>query len=151
MRTPLLTLVLAAAFASSASALTIEALPETDLRRYAATLAEQAGSSQWQLLWQHTRAAGHFQAAGAQPRFTLPIPALVQRTLAQPDRIDRLSATRTRLRHNIGPRIAGEAAGTPLTAICLTVDWRGASEPTAGQAVDPASLRHVSLLAAEPC
>jgi len=149
MRRPFIALALAATFASPVNAITLDTLTDTDLRRYSASLAEHAGSSQWQLLWQNSRAAGHFKATGAQPRFTLPmhdIPALVQQTLAEPDRIDRLGTTRTRLRRDISPRIAGEMNGTPLNAICLTVDWRGASEPA-----DAKTLRFVSLIAAEPC
>lgn len=149
MRKQLIALALAAIFAGPLNAITLDTLTDTDLRRYSASLAEHAGSSQWQLLWQNSREAGHFKATGAQPRFTLPmrdIPALVQQTLAEPDRIDRLGTTRTRLRHNISPRIAGEVNGTPLNAICLTVDWRGASELANAQ-----SLRFVSLIAAEPC
>lgn len=154
MRKPLLALALAATLAAPVCAITLDTLTDTDLRRYSASLAEHAGSSQWQLLWQNSRAAGHFKATGRQPRFTLPmrdIPALVQQTLTEPDRIDRLGATRTRLRRNISPRIAGEMNGTPLNAICLTVDWRGASEPASGQPADAAALRFVSLIAAEPC
>lgn len=154
MPKPLLALALATTLASPASAITLDAFTDTDLRHYSATLADQAGSSQWQLLWQNTRAAGHFKPIGTQPRFTLPmrdIPPLVQQTLAEPDRIDRLGATRTRLRRNISPRIAGEINGTPLNAICLTVDWRGASEPAKGKPADVASLRFVSLVTAEPC
>ncbi|WP_225774448.1 hypothetical protein [Pseudomonas sp. Marseille-Q5115] len=154
MRKPLVALALTATLAGPAGAITLGTLTDADLRRYSAALADHAGSSQWQLLWQNSRAAGHFKPTGAQPRFTLPmrdIPALVQQTLAEPDRIDRLGTTRTRLRRNISPRIAGEMNGTPLNAICLTVDWRGASEPASGKPTDPATLRFVSLIVTEPC
>lgn len=154
MRTCIPALALAAAFAAPASALTIDSLSDHDVRGYAAILANQTSSSQWQQLWRNTRLAGHFDSAGSQPRFTLPmreIPDLVRQTLVQPDHIERWGTSRTQLRRDFSPRVAGKSQGQDLSAICVALDWRGATQPGAGRPIDDTELRYVSLLKAKPC
>ncbi|WP_263262023.1 hypothetical protein [Pseudomonas sp. RIT-PI-S] len=137
-----------------AAALTVEHISEAELRGYTAALAEQTSSSRWQQLWHHSRRAGHFDSAGAQPRFTLPlrdIPGMVRQTLAEPHQLRIQTPTLTRLRRDFSPRVTGQVAERPLTAICLLVDWRGAPEKTTQKPLRAADLFYVSFAKAEPC
>jgi hypothetical protein len=140
--------------AAPAAALTVDSVSETELRRYTATLAEQAGSSQWQQLWRNTRKLGHFSPSGAQPRFTRPmrdIPGLVRQTLARPDQVQVRPPTTTYLRREFGPQTTGQAGGRQLTAICLLVDWRGAPEKAFAAPLNAQELVFVSLVNVKPC
>lgn len=139
--------------AMPAVALTVEDISERELRGYTATLAEHAGASQWQQLWSNTRQQRHFDTAGPQARFTLPmreIPGLVRQTLTAPVQVQRLPPTRTQIRRDFSPRITGMAQDRPLTGICIWIDWRGAPERT-DRPLSAADLRYVSLARAKPC
>lgn len=154
MRTSLLTAVLFASVAAPAAALSVHTLTETELREASARLADRAGSSQWQQLWSRTRAAGHFEATGRQPRFTLPmreVPAVVRHTLLDPHQVHVRGQTRVHLRRDFSPRVTGAADGQVLTAVCLTVDWRGASDSTRNARPEDAELTFVGLHSTEPC
>jgi hypothetical protein len=154
MRIPALPFVLVSLIAAPALALTVDSVSETELRRYSATLAEQASNTQWQQLWRNTRQNGRFDDTGAGPRFTLPmreIPGLVRQTLAAPDLLQISLPTSTRLRRDFGPRTTGQARGVELTAICVLVDWRGAPDPTFQAPLQPHDLFYVSLTNTEPC
>ncbi|QLF92340.1 hypothetical protein HW090_03640 [Pseudomonas sp. ABC1] len=133
-------------------AMSTENLSDKTLKAYGQTLSSVAGSSQWQQLWQRTRAAGHFQQEGPQARFTVPmkdIPDLVSSTLrnahdAQSDR-----GTQVIYRKDFVPQVVGVEGVNNLTAVCVRVDWRSLPEGTATG--DFAQMGNVSLLLARPC
>src|SRR5690606_8331342 len=104
---------------------------------------------QWQQLWKRSRDAGHFQASGEQPRFTLPkklIPELVRDTLVRADSATPQQSTLVLYRRDFAPRITGTEAQHDLTAICLRVDWRGVPDNPR-----PEQLAGASLLLTYPC
>jgi hypothetical protein len=134
---------------TSAHALQTEQLSEQRLRELSASLADTAGSSQWQQLWKRSRDAGHFQVDGVQPRFTLPmtsIPQLVRETLGKADSLHPQQSTLALYRRNFAPRVTGVEGTQNHTAICLRVDWR--SVPDSPQ---PEQLNGASLLLTYPC
>ncbi|MBF7140897.1 MULTISPECIES: hypothetical protein [Pseudomonas] len=154
MRTSLLTAVLFASVAAPAAALSVHTLTETELREASARLADRAGSSQWQQLWSRTRAAGHFEPTGRQPRFTLPmreIPTAVRHTLVDPHQVQVKGQTRVHLRRDFSPQVTGTADGQVLTAVCLTIEWRGAPDSTRNARLEDAGLTFVGLHSTQPC
>ncbi|MCZ4322681.1 hypothetical protein [Pseudomonas anguilliseptica] len=133
-------------------AMSTENLPEDTLKAYGQSLASGAGSSQWQQLWQRTRAAGYFNQDGVQARFTLPmkeIPELVSSTLRDAHSVQPDKGTQALYRRDFAPRVVGTEGPQPLTAICLKVDWRSLPDHT--QVTDSAQMGSVSLLLAQPC
>lgn len=133
-------------------AMSTENLPEQTLKAYGQSLAAGAGSSQWQQLWQRTRAAGHFNQDGAQARFTLPmklIPELVSTTLRDAHSVQPDKGTQALYRRDFAPRVVGTDGPQAMTAICLRVDWRSLPEHT--PATDSAQMGSVSLLLVQPC
>ena len=99
---------------------------QTELTALATTLAQHAGSSQWQQLWQRTREAGHL-SPGKVAHFTLSQPRideLTRITLASPHSAQAYKLTRVRYRRDFQPLVLGNDNGTPLSALCLSVDWR---------------------------
>lgn len=142
---------LALSLSFGAQALTTEDLPESTLRALGATLAQHAGSSQWQQLWQRTRSGGHL-VAGSVPYFSLPHPRIVERvraTLAEADSVTAEKGTRALYRRDFQPEVVGAHNGTPLSAVCVWVDWRSAAQPAS--ALTPAQTGQVSLLVSQPC
>ncbi|WP_415755364.1 hypothetical protein [Pseudomonas leptonychotis] len=133
-------------------AMSTENLSETTLKTYGQSLAAAAGSSQWQQLWQRTRAAGYFNQDGAQARFTLPmklIPELVSSTLRDAHSVQPDKGTHALYRRDFAPRVVGTEGPQALTAICLNVDWRSLPEHT--PATDSVQMGSVSLLLVQPC
>jgi hypothetical protein len=154
MRTSALALMLLATLALPASALSVNTLTQTQLREAGARLAEHAGSSQWQQLWARSRAAGYFAAEGHHHRFTLPmrdIPPVVRQTLAAPDHVQVQGQTRTQMRRDFAPDTIGTVDGRRLTAVCLVIDWRGASDRRQDELLENADLTYVTLSSARPC
>lgn len=134
-----------------AQALDTENRPQAELLALATTLAQHAGSSQWQQLWQRSREAGHL-TPGSTAHFTLPhqrIDELTRATLASAQSATPEKRTRVDYRRDFQPLVLGEQDGTPLTALCLSVDWRTLPERISG---DPAPwMGQVSLLLSRPC
>lgn len=132
-------------------ALETENRSETELIALASSLARSASSSQWQQLWQRSRAAGHL-ASGTAAHFTLPaqrIDELTRATLASPHSATAEKLTRVQYRRDFQPLVLGKLDGTPLMALCLTVDWRTLPERISG---DPTPwMAQVSLLTSQPC
>lgn len=133
-------------------AMSTQNLSETTLKTYGQSLAAAAGSSQWQQLWQRSRAAGYFNQDGAQARFTLPmklIPELVSSTLRDAHSVQPDKGTQALYRRDFAPRVVGTEGPQALTAICLNVDWRSLPEHT--PATDSGQMGSVSLLLVQPC
>ncbi|OLS62750.1 hypothetical protein [Pseudomonas putida] len=134
-----------------AQALETENRPQAELIALATTLAQHAGSSQWQLLWQRSREAGHL-TPGKAAHFTLPaqrIDELTRATLASPHSATAEKRTRVQYRRDFQPLVLGNLDGSPLSALCLTVDWRTLPERTGGDAGP--WMGQVSLLLSQPC
>jgi len=134
-----------------AQALETEKRSQAELIALASTLAQHAGSSQWQQLWQRSREAGHLSPGNA-AHFTLPQPRideLTRATLANPQSAHAEKATRVRYRRDFQPLVLGNDNGRPLGALCLSVDWRTLPERIDG---NPAPwMGQVSLLLSQPC
>ena len=133
-------------------AMNTENLPESTLKAYGQSLAVGAGSSQWQQLWQRTRAAGYFNQDGPQARFTLPmklIPELVSTTLSDAHSVKPDKGTQALYRRDFAPRVIGAEVPDALTAICLNVDWRSLPEKTPTN--DSGQMGSISLLLVQPC
>lgn len=141
------------ALASAAShAMTTDGVSESKLKAYGATLAEHAGSTQWQQLWKNTRDSGQFMTTGEQARFTVPmklIPELVRSALADADGVTAQKRTQALYRRDFAPRVVGTQGDQALTAICLNVDWR--SLPSQAKPADAEGMGQVSLLKTWPC
>ncbi|MFJ4374466.1 hypothetical protein ACIP1T_17905 [Pseudomonas japonica] len=149
IRTLLGSLVLSTSL--DAHALDSERLSEADLLALASHLAQSAGSSQWQQLWQRSRSAGHL-SPGNVAHFTLPQPQIAQltrATLDNPQSAQAESGTRARYRRDFQPLVLGNDNGKPLTALCLWVDWRTLPERVSGSATS--WMGQVSLLVSKPC
>lgn len=134
-----------------AHALNTENLPETELLALATHLAQNAGSSQWQQLWQRTRNAGHL-APGKAPYFTVSqrqIAELSLATLHAPDSARAEKGTRVRYRRDFQPQVVGSDNGTPLSALCLSVDWRSVPDNLGASPVP--WMGQASLLLSQPC
>lgn len=135
----------------AAHALNTEQLPDATLLALGSSLAQNAGSSQWQQLWQRTRAAGHL-TPGAAAHFTLAqatIVELVTATLGAADAVSASKGTRAHYRRDFSPLVTGMDNGRPLSAICLWVDWR--TLPENAIAASARHLSQVSLLVSHPC
>ncbi|PWB31850.1 hypothetical protein DCO48_15490 [Pseudomonas sp. SDI] len=132
-------------------ALSTAQLPPETLHSLGQTLAQTAGSSQWQQLWQRSRAAGyldprselHFTLAQAQ------LPALAKATLASAQQVSAEGVSLARYRRDFHPTEIGLHGQTRLSALCLWVDWR--TVPTPLPIDTRPHLRQVSLLRAQPC
>ncbi|TDF86370.1 hypothetical protein [Pseudomonas sp. H9] len=133
------------------------ALPTTDLspeQRHALgkQLAEQAGASQWQQLWQRSRQAGHLQEHPTTAYFSLPSAELIKAaalTLSQPADTQALKQTQVLYRRDFSPHIVGKQAQENLSALCIWVDWRTLPENALSR--PSAYLGQISLLLARPC
>ncbi|MNH26631.1 hypothetical protein D3C79_866950 [compost metagenome] len=115
-------------------------------------LAVQAGSSQWQQLWQNVRQAGHLQAQPGHAYFTVDqpqLPELARQALAQATEVEPLSLTRARYRREFPGQVIGKRDGTSLTALCLVVDWR--TLPSTLLNTPQAYLPSASLIDGYPC
>lgn len=115
-------------------------------------LAAHAGSSQWQQLWQRSRAAGHLQARPGHPYFTIPqplLPALARQALAQADQVEPLGKTVARYRRTFPDRVIGMLDDQPLNSLCLDIDWRTLPHGHSDNA--HAYLAGASLLNSYPC
>ncbi|MEE1924818.1 hypothetical protein V0R50_24145 [Pseudomonas sp. 148P] len=134
-----------------AHALDTNNLTETELLALATSLAQNAGSSQWQQLWQRTRSAGHL-APGKVPYFTIPQQQIAELALVTLESADGASAgkgTRALYRRDFQPLVVGNDNGTPLSAVCLSVDWRTVPDNLSGSAVP--WMGQISLLLSQPC
>ncbi|QHG64735.1 hypothetical protein [Pseudomonas putida] len=128
-----------------------QAAPE-QLLKLGSQLAAHAGSSQWQQLWQRTRAAGHLQATSGKAHFTIPqpqLPELARQTLAQADQVETVNRTLARYRRTFPDRVIGLLDGQPLNSLCLIIDWRTLPQEQADKA--HAYLGSASLLNSYPC
>lgn len=125
--------------------------PVKTLQDLGQALAQTAGSSQWQQLWQRSRAAGYFDPH-SELHFTLAqahLPALAKTTLASAEQVSAEGASLARYRRDFHPSEIGRHGPTRLSALCLWVDWRILPSPSP---VDPRPyLRQVSLMRAQPC
>lgn len=115
-------------------------------------LAAQAGSSQWQQLWQRVRQAGYLQANADSLHFTVApalLPELARQTLGRADQVQALQHTQALYRRHFADQVIGQRNGQPLHALCLLVDWRTLPQ---GMLHSPeAYLRGASLLSSYPC
>lgn len=133
------------------------ALPTADLtaeqrQTLGALLADQAGASQWQQLWQRTRQAGHLSAQPGTAYFDLAPARLldaVALTLAAPDQTAPVRQTQVMYRRSFLPQTVGKQADATFSAICIWVDWR--SLPAHALNQPGAYLGQVSLLLTRPC
>ncbi|PVZ42210.1 hypothetical protein [Pseudomonas sp. CC120222-01a] len=115
-------------------------------------LAAHAGNSQWQQLWQRTRAAGHLQARPGHAYFTIPHPLLkelARQALAQADQVEPLGNTAARYRRIFPDRVIGMLDNQPLSSLCLVIDWRTLPQVQPSNA--HAYLAGASLLSSYPC
>jgi hypothetical protein len=130
---------------------TRQASPE-QLLTLGSQLAAHAGSSQWQQLWQRTRAAGHLQATPGHAYFTAPhllLPELARQTLARADQVEAVNGTLARYRRTFSGKVIGVLDGQPLNSLCLIIDWRTLPQGQASKA--DAYLGGASLLNSYPC
>lgn len=130
-------------------ALNTEQQSESSLRTLGATLAQVAGSSQWQQLWQRTREAGHL-SPDSTVYFTLSHRQIAQRvrdTLEQADTAIPEHATHVRYRRDFQPQVVGIDNGMPRSAVCLWVDLRTLPE----NRPNAAHMGQASLLLSKPC
>lgn len=115
-------------------------------------LAASAGASQWQQMWQRTRAAGHFQAQATLAHFVIEqaqLPKLAQLTLARADQVQALSDSVARYRRHFPDQPIGFRGEQVLYALCLEVDWR--TLPVAMAERPHAYLPSARLLGSYPC
>ncbi len=115
-------------------------------------LSSHAGNSQWQQLWQRTRAAGHFAAGPGRAYFTIDqaaLPELARQALGQAEHVQALDTTQVRYKRAIPGSPVGMLDGQPLHSLCVVIDWR--SLPEAADGTAHASLRGASLMATYPC
>ncbi|WP_413468998.1 hypothetical protein [Pseudomonas fulva] len=151
MNKRLLTAMLCLA-ATPLHAFTTTEVPCARLLALGHTLSQQAGSSQWQQLWQRVRKAGYLSPDNASLRFEVPsavLPALAQQTLARADHVRPVSETQAIYRRAFDDRLIGSRKGQPLHALCVQVDWR--SVPSELRSFQEAHVRSASLLSAYPC
>lgn len=115
-------------------------------------LAAHAGSSQWQQLWQRTRAAGHLQPKPGRAHFTLSqaqLPQLARQTLAQADHAEARDKTFALYRRAFPGQAVGLLDGQPLSALCIVIDWRSLPQNMADS--PHAYLSSASLVHSYPC
>ncbi|MCO7513847.1 hypothetical protein NJF44_08900 [Pseudomonas guariconensis] len=137
---------------SPAHALETTHLPPERLHALGSALANKAGSSQWQLLWQNVRTAGYLTNHPTRLHFSVPhreLPILARETLAQADQVEALERTRARYRRDFHPQVIGRRDGQALNALCLVVDWRAV--PHGMRDRPEAYLRLARLLDSYPC
>ncbi|MFJ4064503.1 hypothetical protein ACIPW4_04300 [Pseudomonas sp. NPDC089996] len=130
---------------------TRQATPE-QLLDLGSLLAANAGSSQWQQLWQRTRAAGHLQATPGHAYFTVPhpqLPELARQTLARADQVETLNGTQARYRRNFPDKVIGMFDDQPLHSLCLIIDWRTLPQKQANK--PHAYLKSTGLYNSYPC
>lgn len=126
--------------------------PPEQLLELGSQLADHAGSSQWQQLWQRTRAAGHLSATPGHAYFTPPhtlLPELARQTLAQADQVEAVDSTLARYKRTFPDSVIGMLDDQPLNSLCLIIDWRTLPQEQATQAL--AYLGGASLLKSYPC
>lgn len=126
--------------------------PPKQLLMLGSQLATHAGSSQWQQLWQRTRAAGHLQATSGHAYFTVPhtqLPELARQTLAGADQVEALNSTLARYRRTFPDRVIGMLDDQSLNSLCLIIDWRTLAQQLAKET--HAHLAGASLLKSYPC
>lgn len=126
--------------------------PPEQLLKLGNQLAAHAGNSQWQQLWQRTRAAGHLQARPGHPYFTIAhplLPGLARQALAQADQVEPQGKTVARYRRTFPDRVIGMLDDQPLNSLCLDIDWRTLPREQSGNA--HAYLSGASLLNSYPC
>ncbi|PSS51594.1 hypothetical protein [Pseudomonas sp. BBP2017] len=115
-------------------------------------LAEHAGASQWQQLWQRSRHAGYLHEQSTVPHFSLDSNELIKAaalTLSQPKETSAVNQTQVLYRRDFAPKIVGKHAQTSLSAVCIWVDWRALPEHAVNR---PAPyLGQISLLLVHPC
>lgn len=152
MNLPSLIGALALAACVNVQALETQTVTQATLLNLAATLATEAGSTQWQQLWQRTREAGYFTPSASAVHFSVSqgeIPALVAATLANADSATAGKSTQALYRRDFSPRVLGLAGTSRYTALCLWVDWR--TLPQRIPATPGPFMKQVSLLLAQPC
>ncbi len=135
-----------------AQALQTVDLDPSHLKQLGTGLANSAGNSQWQQLWQRSRQAGHLGSPETQEAFTVTmrdIPPLVRATLTSADSAQGLKKTQALYRRDFAPQVVGARGDTPLTAVCLWVDWR--SFPDNALPRQTALMAQVNLLITHPC
>ncbi|MFJ4441128.1 hypothetical protein ACIPZ8_03435 [Pseudomonas sp. NPDC089422] len=117
-----------------------------------AQLAAHAGNSQWQQLWQRTRAAGHLQARPGHAYFTVPqplLPELARQVLAQADQVEPQGNTLARYRRTFPDKVIGVLDKQSLNSLCLLIDWRSLPQEQSDKA--HAYLAGASFLNSYPC
>ncbi|MFJ4144025.1 hypothetical protein [Pseudomonas sp. NPDC089734] len=143
-------LVLFGLFSSTAHAFESSEVSQEKLKAYGATLAASAGSSQWQQMWKRSRDMGMFNYQNP-THFTVPnnlLPDMVNRTLGAAQSVQPTGTTQAVYRFDFG-RPVGVEKNQPLTAICLTVDWRALPAETATD--DTSRMGSVNLVITRPC
>ncbi len=135
-----------------AQALPTEALSSEQHQALGKQLAQHAGSSQWQQLWQRTRQAGHLAKHANTPYFSLDSTQLVESvklTLSQPEQTTALKQTQVLYRRDFLPQTVGKQAQSSLSAVCIWVDWRTLPEHALNR--PGPYLGQISLLLTRPC
>ncbi|MDD1978914.1 MULTISPECIES: hypothetical protein [Pseudomonas] len=135
-----------------AQALPTAALSSEQRTALGKQLAEQAGASQWQQLWQRTRHAGHLDGHANTAYFDLAPTQLIASvflTLSQPQQTSAVKQTQVLYRRDFLPQTVGKHAETHFSAICVWVDWR--TLPTHAVNRPGPYLGQISLLLARPC
>lgn len=151
MKKRLLTLMLCLA-ATPLHAFNTTEVPCARLLELGDTLSQNAGSSQWQQLWQRVRKAGYLSPGNTSLQFEVPsavLPALAQQTLARADQVRPVYETQAIYRRTFDDRIIGSRNGQALHALCVQVDWR--SVPSGLRSLQEAHVGSASLLSAYPC
>lgn len=126
--------------------------PPEQLLKLGSQLADHAGKSQWQQLWQRSRAAGHLQATPGLAYFTIShplLPELARQTLTRADKVEAVNITLARYRRAFPGRVIGMLDDQPLNSLCLIIDWRTLPQEQANEA--HAYLAGASLLNSYPC
>ena len=133
-------------------ALETKHIPLDQLHALGRELAERAGSSQWQQLWQRVRQSGQLERRSPVLHFDVVssrLPDLARRTLADADEVIPQKRTQARYRKDFRPVVIGRQGARSLTALCIVVDWR--SLPDGAAQHRRAYLGTASLLNAYPC
>ncbi|MDN7142772.1 hypothetical protein KC131_19160 [Pseudomonas sp. JQ170] len=115
-------------------------------------LADSAGASQWQQLWQRSRLAGHLDSQPTTAYFTLPqalLPKAVSLTLSDPSETSAVNRTQVLYRREFRSQSIGSQADRTLNALCVLVDWR--TLPAHALTRPAPYLGQISLLLARPC
>jgi len=133
-------------------ALDTRQIPSEQLLNLGSDLATHAGASQWQQLWQRTRAAGHLHHNPRHAHFTVAqprLPKLAYETLAQADQVEARGKTLALYRRRFPGQVIGMSDERSLSALCLLVDWRTLPQNMANSA--RAYLGSASLMISYPC